>query len=297
MGVLIAGLEMEKEIQYREGLAPLSFSELTPLAPGEVLLGRGVARILQAVPGEKLPVVVPNESGFISGRRFVVKGIFSTPGLDPIAELFIYMNLSDLQSLLGLEKEVGHLVLFLRNEAGLPVLMPTIEKRLQASGIPAKLFAWDEIGKPFLGILDLSKFFLGLTNLLVIAVISLTIVNSTLMNLFQRMPGLGALLALGTQRRFLFLLLSGEFVLLGLVTLPAGLLSGWLLSWIFSWQGLPALNPAMAMAFGRERLFLQTTAWVWILSFGIPFSFLLAAAGFPILRACRMNLSEVLKES
>ena len=296
MGALLAGMEMNKEIALRGKISPLSLSGMIPIREGEVLLGKGVAKVLRVAPGEKIPLLVPNESGFISGRRFLVRGLFSTPGLDPVAELFVYLNLSDLQHLLGLEKEVGHFVLFAEKETRINSLTASLTHRFKALHLPVSLFTWDEIGKPFLGILSLSQIFFGLTNLLILIIIALTVVNSTLMNLFERMPELGTLLTLGTKRTQLFIFLGGEIILFGSAAAVAGLFLGWMLSTLLGQWGLPALNPAMAMAFGQERLYFKTNGWVWLLSFGVSFLFLVLSVGIPISRACRLNPAEVLKE-
>ncbi|MCU0578579.1 MAG: hypothetical protein MUF69_03445 [Desulfobacterota bacterium] len=103
MGVLIAGMEMEKERVLRRLIAPRLPVETVPLDDREILVGKGVARVLGLKAGDRVPLLVPNESGFISGRRFLVREVFSTPGLDPLAELFVYVNLTALQSLLGSE--------------------------------------------------------------------------------------------------------------------------------------------------------------------------------------------------
>jgi len=296
MGVLIAGLEMEKENSLRNRVSPRLPTGIVPLADQEILVGRGVAKVLKIIPGDRIPLLVPNESGFISGRRFLVKGLFSTPGLDPIAELFIYINLSALQPLLGLEKEIGHLVLFTSEGTLLDLFKEQVAENFKSLGLTANLFTWEEVGRPFLGILSLSRIVLGLTNLLIIIIISLSITNSTLMSLFDRTPELGTLLILGTRPGVLFRLLWGELLLFGLATLSLGLFLGWILATVLGRVGIPALNPAMAMAFGQERLYFSTDVRTWILAFSISLITLFLASLWPILRTCRMNPAQVLKE-
>jgi len=52
-------------------------------------------------------------------------------------------------------------------------------------------------------------------------------------------------------------LLWGELILFGLVTLSLGLLLGWVLAILLGRVGSRP-NPAMAMAFGQERLYFST---------------------------------------
>jgi putative ABC transport system permease protein len=296
MGVLIAGLEMEKEQTFRSRVAPRLPTGIIPLNDREILVGQGVAKVLKIAPGDRVPLLVPNESGFISGRRFLVKGLFSTPGLDPLAELFIYLNLSALQPLLGLEKEIGHLVLFAAEGKKLDLFSRQLSRHFQSREIPVSLFTWEEVGRPFLGILSLSRIFLGLTNLLLFIIVSLSITNSILMSLFDRAPELGTLLILGTRRRVLFQLLWGELLLFGLVTLSLGAALGWVLTVLLGRVGIPALNPAMAMAFGQERLYLSTDGWTWVWAFSLSLAALFLASLWPLLRTCRMDPAQVLKE-
>jgi putative ABC transport system permease protein len=296
MGVLIAGMEMEKEQALRRRLAPHLPVETTPLNDREVLVGKGVARVLGLKPGDRVPVLVPNESGLISGRRFLVREVFPTPGLDPLAELFIYVNLTDLQSLLGLDQEIGHLVLFLAPGNSPAEIAGRITRTFRERNLPLQLFTWEQIGRPFLGILSLSRIFLGLTNLLILIVVFLSVANSTLMTLFNRTPELGTLLALGTRRTVLFGILWGELLLLGLITLAVGLALGWAFIMILGHWGLPALNPAMAMAFGQERLYFSTDGWTWFLAFSLSLITLFLASGWPLWRTCRMRPALVLKE-
>jgi putative ABC transport system permease protein len=296
MGVLIAGLELEKEQALRRRLSPQMSVETMPLNDREILVGKGVARVLGLKPGDRVPVLVPNESGFISGRRFTVRGVFSTPGLDPVAELFIYVNLSALQALLGLDREIGHLVLFLSEGTAPEKVAGRITRTLTERHLPFRLFTWEEIGKPFLGILSLSRIFLGLTNLFILIVVFLSIANSTLMTLFDRTPELGTLLALGTRRAVLFGILWGELFLLGLVTLAVGMTCGWTATLILGRWGIPALNPAMAMAFGQERLYFSADGWTWGIAFSVSVATLFLASVWPLVRTCRMPLARVLKE-
>lgn len=296
MGVLIAGMEMEKEQELRRRVSPRLAVETVPLDDREILVGKGVARVLGLKPGDRVPVLVPNESGFISGRRFVVREVFSTPGLDPIAELFIYVNLSALQALLGLDQEIGHLVLFLSEGAAPETVAGRIARSFPEKNLPFRLFTWEQIGSPFLGILSLSRIFLGLTNLFILIVVFLSVANSTLMTLFDRTPELGTLLALGTRRTVLFGILWGELFLLGLITLAVGMTGGWAATLLLGRWGIPALNPAMAMAFGQERLYLSADGWTWGLAFSVSLLTLFLASGWPLLRTCRMGLAQVLKE-
>jgi len=52
----------------------------------------------------------------------------------------------------------------------------------------------------------------------------------------------------------------------------------------------------MAMAFGQERLYFSTDGQTWILAFSISLITLFLASLWPILRTCRMNPAQVLKE-
>ena len=296
MGVLIAGMELEKEQALRRQLSPRLPAETVPLNDREILVGKGVARVLGLSPGDRVPVLVANESGFISGRRFIIREVFSTPGLDPLAELFIYVNLNALQSLLGLDQEIGHLVLFLAEGATPEGVSRQIARTFQERNLPFRLFTWEQIGEPFLGILSLSRIFLGLTNLLILIVVFLSITNSTLMILFDRTPELGTLLALGTRRGVLWVILGGELLLLGLGTLGLGLALGWGTVLVLGRWGIPALNPAMAMAFGQERLYFSADGWTWGIAFSVSLGTLFLASGWPLVRTGRMNLVRVLKE-
>jgi ABC-type antimicrobial peptide transport system permease subunit len=74
------------------------------------------------------------------------------------------------------------------------------------------------------------------------------------------------------------------------------LLLGWVLAILLGRVGIPALNPAMAMAFGQERLYFSTDGRTWILAFSISLITLFLASLWPILRTCRMNPAQVLKE-
>lgn len=296
MGVLIAGMELEQEAALRRRVSPRLPVETVSLGEREILVGRGVARVLQIKAGDRVPVLVPNETGLISGRRFLVRDVFSTPGLDPIAELFVYLNLTALQSILGLEREVGHLVLFLSPGSDPESAYGYVEQALDGRHLAHRLFTWEEIGRPFLGILSLSRIFLGLTNLLILLVVFLAIANATLMTLFDRTPEFGTLLALGTRPAVLFRLLWGELLLFGALTTASGLALGWIITSALGRWGIPALNPAMAMAFGQERLYFSTDARTWAVAAIISLATLLLASFWPVWRACRINLDRVLKE-
>jgi len=114
-GVMIMGINPEME--NRATLFENRISEgknLSPTAQKEVLIGKGLAKILKASLGDSLIVVSQGADGSIANDIYIIEGIITTQN-DALDRIALYMHIHDAQELLVLGSKIHEVVIVLND--------------------------------------------------------------------------------------------------------------------------------------------------------------------------------------
>lgn len=186
-----------------------------------LLISARLAGKLDLRMGNKAVLTFQDLEGNITAGAFRVAGLFDS-GTTPFDEGTVMVRREHLLALAGgLEADLAHQLIAI---AVHPDSVAAIQTRLAPRFPGARLSTYAEVAPE----IALYESQMGLMNLVVITIFMLAlifgIINTMLMAVLERVRELGMLMAIGMNRRRVFLMVVLETLFLGLTAMPAGIL-------------------------------------------------------------------------
>ena len=186
-----------------------------------LVIGEKLANRLGLKLRSKVVLTFQDSDGILSRASFLVSGIYKTLNAT-WDEFHLYVHHADLELTLG--APLIHEVLVRYNET-----VDTDEKTIQlASALPEDLsvMSWKQVN-PELGFADdMMAIMLVLVLGIIMMALLFGIINNMLMAILERRRELGMLMAVGMNKRKLFLVILLETLMLGFVGGPIGIVLG-----------------------------------------------------------------------
>jgi len=257
-----------------------------------VLIGARLAATLKAKLGDKIVLLVQAADGSMGAQLFRVSGIFrsGSPDLD---RGVAYIPLRDAQDLFALGDRVTEAVVLLDSSAAVPAAQAALQRALPAEGAGAdEVLSWAQV-EPFLEqfiVLDDAFFYIIVAILFI--VISVGILNTILMSVFERVREFGVMMALGTRPRQVVQLVVAEAALLATVGIAVGGTLGSLLTLYFAENGIDLSSfsaGAASIGITTTMVYSELTAANVVLSNLAVFVLVVLVALYPAVHAARLR--------
>ena len=231
VGASLMGVDPERESAVSAFAAHVVSGALP--GPGQILLGDRLASDVEVDVGDEVVLVAPAADGSLGNDLFVVSGMFhmDLPLLDGALAL---LPLEDLQFLMALPPERIHEVAIrVEQTRDSEALSQIVDEVVEDLGDGLLVQAWSE----FLPQLHYFTSLASATNLVIAGMIFgmavFGVANTMLIATYERRREFAVVRALGTDRRAVGRTVVMEGVLLGLLSLAAGLLVAMpLMAWI-----------------------------------------------------------------
>jgi putative ABC transport system permease protein len=213
-----AGVEPDRERLMGLELKLRGGKDLPAQAPPDgsdvVLLGLGLARALEAQAGDVVTVLALTPSGNLNAVDMKVSGVFTT-GLQEIDSRMLKLHLASAQRLLE-SSNVSSILVGLADAEQTGDVRDRLQRELTARHLPVTVLDW-QTRAPFYGQVRAlySAIFVFLGSIIFVMV-CLAASNSLLMSVMERVREIGTLLALGTSRAQVAVLILWEAFWLGL---------------------------------------------------------------------------------
>ncbi|MEJ2043486.1 MAG: ABC transporter permease [Reinekea sp.] len=181
----------------------------------EVLLGKGLARSLNAELGSGLTLMASTADGALNAVDVQVRGILST-GIPEMDKRFLMVHVSTAQFLLDTER-VSQLGIYLRDSEQQDEYQQTLETQYP----DLKATPWQERAVFYRAVKNLYDRIFGVMGGVILVMVLFAIFNTSAMSVMERIREIGTLSALGAQRSEiirLFAVESGLLALLGSIT-------------------------------------------------------------------------------
>ncbi|MBA2320518.1 MAG: ABC transporter permease [Deltaproteobacteria bacterium] len=187
-----------------------------------VLVGRGVARLLRVVPGDRIVLQARTPAGAINALDVNVSGIFSlgSPAIDQLG-IFVPRPLGE--DLLRLEGRASHVLFRLADREHAAAFASRIAPQLPPG---TEIRTWEDETAAMLRVQEIRE---AALNFLVIALLGMSglgIVNTVLMAAYERVREIGTLQALGMTRSGVLRLFLLEGAMMGVVGSLVGAVIG-----------------------------------------------------------------------
>jgi putative ABC transport system permease protein len=225
-----------------------------------ILLGERLASRLKVALGDKVVLMVQAADGSMGAQLFRVAGIFRS-GSPEMDEGVVFLLRSDAQNLFSLGDRVTEAALLLGSSRQVPTALATLKQDL--SGAPVEILPWWQVA-PFLQqFIQIDDAFFYIIVLIFFIVISIGILNTIMMSIFERVREFGVMMALGTKPKQIVKLIVEEAFALGLVGVVIGSLLGAAFTLYYARQGINLSSfsaGAAALGITSSRVYSELTA-------------------------------------
>jgi putative ABC transport system permease protein len=224
-----------------------------------ILLGDGLAAHLKVSLDDKVVLMVQAADGSLGAQLFRVVGVFRS-GSPEMDEGIVFILRSDAQALFSLGDRITEAALLLESSREVPAVLTTLNKGL--AGDAVEILPWWQV-EPFLQqFIQIDDAFFYIIVLIFFVVISIGILNTIMMSIFERVREFGVMMALGTKPRQIIKLVVEEALALGLVSSLIGTLLGSTLTQYFARHGINLSSfsaGAAALGITSSRVYSELT--------------------------------------
>ncbi len=213
-----------------------------PSHPGEILISDEFAHNLSVHPGDTVTLITTTMNGSLSMYNFRIAGTvaFGTEAMDRSS---IIADIGDVRSALDMEDATGEIVGFLKTgQYDEKVILPVVKQfnaeyshsNDQYSPVMESLRGQNNMAT----MLDYSAKLEFMLIIIFVLAMSLVLWNAGLLGGLRRYGEFGLRLALGEEKRHIYLSMIWESVFIGIIGSAAGTLIGLLLAWQLQHHGL-----------------------------------------------------------
>jgi len=235
-GALLIGIDPSAEYKVTKLHKKIRIGEKLSNEDDEgIIVGREYLDILNVSLGEKIVITAQDVKGELVAGAFRIRGVIDT-GSEEIDKGIVVITLKQAQELFGLGRSVSEIAIKVDNVYGSDSIRDRLNQRVD-TGV-YEVLSWKEISPMTAEWLEFDRTFIDGILLIVMIIIFTIIFNIILMGVFERVREFGIMLALGTKRREIVLIVALESCLLGMVGVLLGLLAGVSISGLLGQVGI-----------------------------------------------------------
>lgn len=293
-GGMVVGIDGEKEAQVSKLKKSMLKGNYLSNKKGEILLGSLMADLLEVDLGDRIVVTISQANGGeLSQELFRVSGIFSFNDRN-MDNGIAFVNLDQGQQLLNIDGIHQVALNFISDEA---INDKNLALWQELNGQGLETLDWLELVPQLSGMLGMVDYTTLIIAFIMYILVSLGLINTMLMSIFERRNEFGILLAIGTRPRQLFWQIMMEGFFIGLISTLIGLIIGSILCYFGSVYGISYDGLEMMGTTMNEPLYPIADYGVFFeLSLSILFITLLACL-YPALHAARLQPSDAMRKT
>ncbi|WP_247679843.1 MULTISPECIES: ABC transporter permease [Chitinophaga] len=241
---VIPGLEYQVSQLQRKIIQGRPFD---PVKKNEIMVGQKLAKKMKLKLRSKLVLTFTDTSGNMVSGAFRVAAIYQSDNA-PLDEKNVYVNMEELNPLLGIQNAFHEIVILLKNDAAVEKMQRELQQKFPAYQIES----WREISPETDLLVKTVDQYSYIIMFIIMFSLAFGIVNTMLMAILERTREIGMMVALGTNHVRIFLMIFLETIFLTLGGTPVGLFISWLATAYFNKQGLDlsGMGREMMSSFG-----------------------------------------------
>ncbi len=294
---MITGIDPVQELAVTRALTDLERGEAVSAEDMEgILLGRAMAESLKVDLDDKVVIMIHNLEGEMEGAAFRVRGIFKAPTSD-FEKINVYISINQARSLLKLPAQDGiHQIALRVDDAGhIDESAEHLAGAIEDSRILVE--TWAQLEPLLAQQIEMTSSSSWYLYGIIIIALAFGIINSFMMEIFDRIKEFGIMMSLGTRPGSIFLMLTWEAFFLGVLGVIAGsgltfAVAGWIFRWELDFsrfaQGMDhfGFSTVVPLIITREDII---TTCIYII-IGV-----VASAVYPAIRAARFTPVEAIR--
>jgi ABC-type lipoprotein release transport system permease subunit len=230
-GVQLVGTDPGREIAF-SFLGSVRTQGIMIRRPGDrgLILGRALARDLDTEPGKRVVLLAQDREGRAVEAGFTVLGLFDAE-TDAYERAFAFVGRDAAQAFLRLGSRVTEISL--RVPPGLPVDEAALAERVRAlvagsagDGAPLLVRSWKQINPHAAAMVAFSSLGILIWQAILLLALSFGLANTLLASVYERIPEIGLLQALGMSRGSIVAQVVLESLVIVMLGLVLGLCAG-----------------------------------------------------------------------
>lgn len=241
--ILFVGIDGEKEANVSAIKGAVIDGNFLSGTDSEIMIGYDLAALLGVVLGDRIVVTLSSaHGGELSQALFRVSGLlkFNDRAMD---KEMAFVNLKRAQALLNI-KGVHEVVIQFQDLA--LANNPNLNTWGDINSHDWEILNWKTLVPQLGGILDMSQYSTLIVSIIMFSLVSLGLINSMFMSIYERHQEFGVLMALGTRPIQIFYQIMSEGMLIGWMGVVVGLVIGGAISVWFSIYGIDYGNLEMS---------------------------------------------------
>ncbi|WP_243348920.1 ABC transporter permease [Parabacteroides sp. FAFU027] len=219
-GALVSGISPEKEDRISRLSRKIIQGKYLKNGESGVMIGSELARYLRLGVGDTLVLISQGYHGTSAAGKYPVRGIMhlASPELD---RTLVYMDIRECQMLFSAEKRLTSLVIMVPDDSYVTDVQQEIKKRIGGS---FEVMNWKEMNSLLLKQIESDRAGGWIEKGILYMIIGFGILGTIMMMMAERRKEFGVMMAVGTQKYRLALMVVMETVFIGLLGTVAGIL-------------------------------------------------------------------------
>ncbi len=223
-GVMLVGIDPARE----QGLSFIGDPifqgrNLESIDDKGVIIGRRLAEKLETRIGKRIVIMVQDKHNEIADRGFRIVGLYRAE-LAITETAYVFTGLGTAQKLLAMGDDISEISLITASREDLDPLVA----RLRAASPQLESMSWQELQPLMVTAMKVFDDFMIIWYLIIFIAMAFGLTNTMLMSVFERTRELGLFQALGMLPRYIVGQVMLESLILLLIGVSLGILTGWL---------------------------------------------------------------------
>jgi len=259
-----------------------------------ILVGRALAEKTKLQERSRLVLTFQNLDGELISASFRVAGIFQTAN-NMLDEMNVYVLQSDLNGYVGQEMVINEIALLANDTDRLNEIRDTY----LASYPGLTIRTWAELSPELSYIQELGQTMLLVILIIILFALAFGLVNTMLMSVYERIPELGMLMAVGMNRRRIFGMIMFETAFLTFLGAFGGMILGVISNMITGRTGLDlaVVGGESLKDFGYPTIVYPNLGpEFYIMLTGLVIIMVFITAIFPAVKALRLKPAEAVRK-
>ncbi len=299
--ILFQGIEPTSEANItdlRQFVTSGAYLEDTPdCQKKQILLGQGLAEFLGVEIGDKIVMMTQTAEGSLGSEAFHVHGLYQSKSPD-FDKHYVFGTIACVGSLAGL-RGPHEIVLRIPDEKQSLNFQSALA---QLVGPSYQVTTWREAMPSMAAMIKFNHATFALLTVILFTVISLGVINTMLMSVFERTREFGVMLALGATPRQVAIVVTFESLFIGIASAIFATILGMIVLMYHSKVGFD-LTPFLGESHSVEQFHLDVYIYPviqfhsYLRSVAVTVLVVVLASLYPAFRASRLNPVECLRHT
>jgi ABC-type lipoprotein release transport system permease subunit len=288
------GIEAESHKKVYD-LYKMLYEGNLPTKDNEIMVSKSTAELLKAKVGEYLIVEADTKEGSHNADAFKLVALFETPNPE-LDKNFFFISIQDADNLLAMGGDIN--LISIKSENKEENLARELKEEIDIEGIAVR--TWQEQAKDYMDMSQGKKGGSSMMLMMVFIIITVGIVNTMNMAVFERTGEIGMMRAMGMTNREIILNFIFESGAMGFLGGILGLLLGAIVTWYLIRYGWDMSNYVGDLSYGYRVSAVFRSKWdPGMMINALIFSTISASiiSTFPARRALKRSISETLKSA